>query len=105
MRKLILPAAVSVCLAVSCSKTEIFPAASSEGVTVAFAMDEKESTKSHIQTDGLSSEWENGDRLRVWAMNSAGEYILDACPFVVYGVSADKAIFTATLAEAMPTGR
>ena len=105
MRKLILPAAVSVCLAVSCSKTEIFPAASSKGVTVAFAMDEKESTKSHIQADGLSSEWENGDRLRVWAMNSAGEYILDACPFVVYGVSADKAIFTATLAEAMPTGR
>lgn len=105
MKKLVLPAAVSVCLAVSCSKTEIFPAASSKGVTVAFVMDENESTKSHIQADGLSSEWENGDRLSVWAMNSAGEYILDACPFVVYGVSGDKAIFTATLAEAMPTGR
>lgn len=105
MKKLILPAAVSVCLAVSCSKTGIFPAASSKGVTVAFAMDEKQSTKSHIQADGLSSEWENGDRLSVWAMNSAGEYILDACPFVVYGVSGDKAIFTATLAEAMPAGR
>lgn len=105
MKKLILPAAVSVCIAVSCSKTDVLPVGSSKGVTVAFSMDENMSTKSQVTADGLSFRWEDGDRLSVWAMNSAREYVLDACPFRAYGVAGGRAIFTSTLSEAMPTGR
>ncbi|MGN0190085.1 MAG: hypothetical protein ACI39U_00365 [Candidatus Cryptobacteroides sp.] len=107
MKKLILPAAVSVCFAVSCSKTDVvsdsFPG--TKGVTVAFSVDGDASTRSQMLPDGLSSEWEDGDRLSVWALNSAGVYELEACPFRVYGTSGGNAIFTATLAEAMPAGR
>lgn len=106
MKNLFLPAAVSVLFAVSCAKTDFMPGdfIPQNGVTVAFCTDSGSASKSHILQDGLSSEWEKGDRLVLWAENAAGNYTLDAVPFEMYGYAGGKAIFTATLPEAMPAG-
>lgn len=106
MKNLFLPAAVSVLFAVSCAKTDLMPGDSipQNGVTVAFCTDNGSASKSHILQDGLSSEWEKGDCLVLWAENTAGNYTLDAVPFEMYGYAGGKAIFTATLPEAMPAG-
>lgn len=106
MKNLFLPAAVSVLFAVSCAKTDFMPGdfIPQNGVTVAFCTDNGSASKSHILQDGLSSEWEKGDCLVLWAENTAGNYTLDAVPFEMYGYAGGKAIFTATLPEAMPAG-
>lgn len=62
-------------------------------------------TRTVMNPDGLSSSWENGDRLAVWARNSAGEYTLNNTPFSVYGANGSRAFFTATIDSPMPEDR
>ena len=62
-------------------------------------------TRTVMNYDGLSSSWENGDRLAVWARNSAGEYTLNNTPFSVYGANGARAFFTATIDSPMPEDR
>ncbi len=83
--------AVGFCLPDNSSGIEV----SSGGGTV---------TKTSINSDGLSASWSAGDKLAVWAKNSAGTYQLDNTVFSVYGINGGLALFTATLASAMPQG-
>lgn len=62
-------------------------------------------TRSVMNSDGLTASWENGDRIAVWAKNSAGEYTLDNTRFSVYGSDGARAFFTATLDSPMPEDR
>lgn len=100
-------ASVSCLMAVSCqssvSEANSFPSPVSVGFVLSDSGDI--STKSYLNPDGLSSSWESGDKLVLWAKNSAGEMTLDATQFVMYGLSSDLAIFTATLPQEMPQDR
>lgn len=100
-------ASVGCLSAVSCrnSVTEVTPAPSP--VSVGFALSESGdySTKSFVNPDGLSSSWEAGDKLVLWAKNSAGEMTLDGTQFVMYGTDSNLALFTATLPQEMPQDR
>lgn len=58
-------------------------------------------TRTEMLANGLSAEWEDGDELAVWAMNSAGSYILDDQVFKTYGVNAGHGFFTSTLESEM----
>ena len=61
------------------------------------------STKTHAGEDGLSSVWDNGDRIAVWAV-AGDQTVLSAKPFSLYGPDGARAFFTATLQDAMPEG-
>lgn len=59
-------------------------------------------TRTSICDDGLSSEWNPGDQLSVWAVGSDGAKVLDNIGFAVYGLNGGQAFFTATLDSEMP---
>lgn len=59
-------------------------------------------TRTSICDDGLSSEWQQGDRMSVWAVGSDGVKVLDNTGFAVYGLNGGQAFFTATLDSEMP---
>lgn len=61
-------------------------------------------TKTFATEDGLSSVWEAGDHLAVWAIDAGGAATLEAVPFALYGADGASAFFSATLPEAMPAG-
>lgn len=61
-------------------------------------------TKTYATEDGLSSIWEAGDKLAVWAIDVGGGAALGAVPFSLYASDRGKAFFSATLPEAMPSG-
>lgn len=63
------------------------------------------STRTMMNPDGLTASWEKGDRIAVWAKNSAGEYTLNNTLFSVYGVDGARAFFTATIDASMPEDR
>lgn len=63
------------------------------------------STRTMMNPDGLTASWEKGDRIAVWAKNSAGEYTLNNTLFSVYGVDGARAFFTATIDASMPENR
>ena len=52
-------------------------------------------------------EWQDGDRISVWAESSNGEYVLDNQVFRIMakGYDKDKAYFTSTLSSPMPAGK
>ena len=55
--------------------------------------------------DGLSTSWEIGDKVALWAFNSQSQAVLDAKAFDTYSADNEYAFFTATLPSAMPEGR
>ncbi len=59
-------------------------------------------TRTSICDDGLSSEWQQGDRISVWAVGQDGTKVLDNTGFAVYGLNGERAFFTATLDSEMP---
>ena len=61
-------------------------------------------TKTHATLDGLSSVWEAGDKLAVWALDAGGGHQLEAVPFSLYASERGRAFFSATLPESMPGG-
>lgn len=63
------------------------------------------STRTMMNPDGLTASWEKGDRIAVWAKNSAGEYTLNNTLFSVYGADGARAFFTATIDASMPEDR
>lgn len=97
-------ASVGCLSAVSCqtSVNEVAPAPSPVSVGFALSGSGDVYTKSFVNPDGLSSSWEAGDKLVLWAKNSAGEMTLDGTQFVMYGTSSNLALFTATLPQEMP---
>ena len=59
-------------------------------------------TRTSMIPNGLSAEWEEGDEIAVWAVNSAGTYILSNHTFKAYGLDGGRGFFTSTLASSMP---
>lgn len=96
--------ALMLCAFSACSKDVVETAGNSGVCRVGFYAGDS-TTRSSMNADGLTSSWEKGDRICVWAKNSAGEYTLDNTVFSVYGLNGDRAFFTATLPSAMPQDR
>lgn len=96
--------ALMLCAFSACSKDVVETAGNSGVCRVGFYAGDS-TTRSSMNADGLTSSWEKGDCICVWAKNSAGEYTLDNTVFSVYGLNGDKAFFTATLPSAMPEDR
>ncbi len=97
-------AAGLLCAFSSCQKGSVENAGTIGPRTVGFCTGDA-ATRTVMNPDGLSSSWENGDRIAVWAKNSAGEYTLNNTPFSVYGADGARAFFTATIDGAMPEDR
>lgn len=92
------------CSLVSCGKTELTEPSAASRHTVGFCTGEA-ATRTVMNPDGLTSSWEKGDRIAVWAKNAAGEYTLENTVFSVYGADLGRAFFTATIGSAMPQDR
>lgn len=63
-------------------------------------------SRTAINDDADGFEWQDGDRISVWARNSEGEYALDNQVFRILakGFEKDKAYFTSTLPSPMASG-
>lgn len=59
-------------------------------------------TRSLASDDGLSTTWENGDEVALWARNSSGEYVLEGRKFSMMGLYGSRGWLTATLSGRMP---
>ncbi len=97
-------AAGLLCTFSSCQKGSVENAGNVGPHTVGFCTGEA-ATRTVMNPDGLSASWENGDRIAVWARNSAGEYTLNNTPFSVYGADGARAFFTATIEAPMAEDR
>ena len=58
-------------------------------------------TRTIMQSNGLSTSWQSGDQLAVWAKNSAGEFSFANQIFKAYGIDGSRGFFTATLNSVM----
>jgi len=91
--------AIFAALLSSCSMAR--PDVSDSGpVEVGFCIGES-AVKANVGEDGVSSLWEDGDNVGLWARNSAGSYTLSNRQFTIFVKDASTAIFTATLASPM----
>lgn len=97
-------AAGLLCAFSSCRKDAVEFVGGNASYTVGFCTGDA-TTRTVMNPDGLSSSWENGDQLAVWAKNSAGEYTLNNTAFSVYGANGARAFFTATIDSPMPEDR
>ncbi len=93
--------------AVSCQKSTADYAAESGGqCIVGFRMGDGVQTRTALSSDGLSVSWEHGDRIAVWAKNTAGDAVLDGTVFTNTRNFDDdnvrEGVFTAKLSSAMP---
>ncbi len=99
--------AASACIIASCGKDSGTPAATGNR-TVGFFIGEGgvPATRTVLSPDGLTTSWSDGDRIAVWARNSAGNMVLDGAVFTNIRNFNDSnvrgGIFTATLPSAMP---
>lgn len=59
-------------------------------------------TRTTMSSNGLSAVWESGDKLALWARNSAGNFTLQNQKFESYGLDGKRGFFTSVLAEEMP---
>lgn len=62
------------------------------------------SVKTVAGSDGLSTDWQKGDAVALWAVDDGGSCALDASVFHVYGLTDRNAFFTSVLPHAMPEG-
>ena len=74
-----------------------------EGIEVGLCLG-SDRTRTSMLSNGLSTEWLPGDKIAVWAMNSAGTYQLSNQLFELYGLEVGRGFFTSTLSSAMPEG-
>lgn len=58
-------------------------------------------TRTIMQPNGLSTVWQSGDKLALWAKNSSGEFSLGNQVFEAYGIDGKRGFFTSTLASVM----
>lgn len=61
-------------------------------------------TRTQMQPNGLSTVWETGDLLALWARNQAGTFTLSNQTFKAYGLDSGRGFFTSTLDSEMPQG-
>ena len=97
-------AAGLLCAFSSCQKGAVENVGNVGRHTIGFCIGEA-STRTMMNPDGLTASWEKGDRIAVWAKNSAGEYTLNNTQFSVYGADGARAFFTATIDASMPEDR
>lgn len=97
-------AAGLLCTFSSCQKGAVENVGNVGRHIVGFCIGEA-STRTMMNPDGLTASWEKGDRIAVWAKNSAGEYTLNNTQFSVYGADEARAFFTATIDASMPEDR
>lgn len=97
-------AAGLLCAFSSCQKGAVENVGNVGRHTIGFCTGEA-STRTMMNPDGLTASWEKGDRIAVWAKNSAGEYTLNNTLFSVYGADGARAFFTATIDASMPEDR
>ena len=97
-------AAGLLCAFSSCQKGAVENVGNVGRHTIGFCTGEA-STRTMMNPDGLTASWEKGDRIAVWAKNSAGEYTLNNTHFSVYGADGARAFFTATIDASMPEDR
>lgn len=97
-------AAGLLCTFSSCQKGAVENVGNVGRHTIGFCIGEA-STRTMMNPDGLTASWEKGDRIAVWAKNSAGEYTLNNTQFSVYGADGARAFFTATIDASMPEDR
>lgn len=97
-------AAGLLCTFSSCQKSAVENVGNVGRHTIGFCTGEA-STRTMMNPDGLTASWEKGDRIAVWAKNSAGEYTLNNTQFSVYGADGARAFFTATIDASMPEDR
>lgn len=97
-------AAGLLCTFSSCQKGTVENVGNVGRHTIGFCTGEA-STRTMMNPDGLTASWEKGDRIAVWAKNSAGEYTLNNTQFSVYGADGARAFFTATIDASMPEDR
>lgn len=97
-------AAGLLCTFSSCQKGAVENVGNVGRHTIGFCTEEA-STRTMMNPDGLTASWEKGDRIAVWAKNSAGEYTLNNTQFSVYGADGARAFFTATIDASMPEDR
>lgn len=97
-------AAGLLCAFSSCQKGAVENVGNVGRHTIGFCTGEA-STRTMMNPDGLTASWEKGDRIAIWAKNSAGEYTLNNTQFSVYGADGARAFFTATIDASMPEDR
>lgn len=93
-----------LCAFSSCQKGAVENVGNVGRHTIGFCTGEA-STRTMMNPDGLTASWEKGDRIAVWAKNSAGEYTLNNTQFSVYGADGARAFFTAKIDASMPEDR
>ena len=90
-------------LVLACGKESFDTPAASGPVTVGFVVGGAD-TRTTINDDGISSSWEKGDRIALWATSQNGTATLSAQQFGLYYRDGSLAMFTATLPSAMAEG-
>lgn len=71
--------------------------------TVGFFVGEG-TTRTTINSDGVSTSWDKDDRIAVWANDTEGTAVFAAQPFQVYYRDENETLFTATLSSPMAEG-
>lgn len=90
-------------LVLACGKESFDTPAASGPVTVGFVVGGAD-TRTTINDDGISSSWEKGDRIALWATSQNGTATLSAQQFGLYYRDGSLAMFTATLPSVMAEG-
>lgn len=90
-------------LVLACGKESFDTPAASGPVTVGFVVGGGD-TRTTINDDGISTSWEKGDRIALWATSQNGTATLSAQQFGLYYRDGSLAMFTAKLQSAMTEG-
>jgi hypothetical protein len=90
-------------LVLACGKESFDTPAASGPVTVGFVVGGAD-TRTTINDDGISTSWEKGDRIALWATSSDGSATLSEQEFSIYYRDGSLAMFTAKLPSAMAEG-
>ena len=90
-------------LALSCNRTEpeAFQNSQENGKNYPVVLSVGADSRSFVAQDGHSVYWDDDDRLALWAVNPLDELELNAVRFNIFGVSDNRAIFTADLGAPM----
>ena len=88
-----------ITLTSSCTGEDVL---SDTGLITVGILAENGYTRTTMLPNGLSSCWEDGDEIAVWASNSSGSYALEAQKFTAYGLDGGYGFFTSILESEMP---
>ena len=90
-------------LVLACGKESFDTPAAGGPVTVGFVVGGGD-TRTTINDDGISTSWEKGDRIALWATSSDGSATLSEQEFSIYYRDGSLAMFTAKLQSEMAEG-